>query len=112
MTVASVPMIATTSCLDGFSPAPDMTVKADRIEGRIMANARLMQQTLARSTSSFARDITKADDHALRIASRAGVKLEKITGCPTTSPAALKAERITFSHRAENRPSASKCRTH
>ena len=74
ITVASTPIIGNYQLpsLD-FLQLPDTTVKPTESKEELMANARLMQQTLAQFDIEVALgDITKGpDDHALRIASRA-----------------------------------------
>jgi hypothetical protein len=75
---------------------PDLTVKPTETKEELMANARLMVQTLAQFGIEVAPgDITKGPTiTALRIASGPGVKLEKIAGLTNNIAAALKAERI------------------
>src|SRR6202030_954056 len=97
MTVASVPMIGNYQLPSmDFLQHPDMTVKPTESKEELMANARLMQQTLAQFDIEVSLgDITKGPTstcYELRPAP--GVKLEKITALSNNIAAALKAERI------------------
>jgi len=97
MTVASVPMIGNYQLpsLD-FLQMPDMTVKPTESKEELMANARLMQQTLAQFDIEVSLgDITKGPTITrYELHPAPGVKLEKISGLTNNIAAALKAERI------------------
>jgi S-DNA-T family DNA segregation ATPase FtsK/SpoIIIE len=75
---------------------PDMTVKPTESKEELMANARLMQQTLAQFDIDVALgDITKGPTITrYELHPAPGVKLEKIAGLTNNIAAALKAERI------------------
>jgi S-DNA-T family DNA segregation ATPase FtsK/SpoIIIE len=97
MTVASVPMIGNYQLppMD-FLQLPDMTVKPTESKEELMANARLMQQTLAQFDIEVSLgDITKGPTITrYELHPAPGVKLEKITALTNNIAAALKAERI------------------
>jgi S-DNA-T family DNA segregation ATPase FtsK/SpoIIIE len=97
MTVASVPMIGNYQLpsLD-FLQHPDLTVKPTESKEELMANARLMQQTLAQFDIEVSLgDITKGPTITrYELHPAPGVKLEKITALSNNIAAALKAERI------------------
>jgi S-DNA-T family DNA segregation ATPase FtsK/SpoIIIE len=97
MTVASVPMIGNYQLpsLD-FLQHADMTVKPTESKEELMANARLMQQTLAQFDIEVSLgDITKGPTITrYELHPAPGVKLEKITALTNNIAAALKAERI------------------
>jgi len=97
MTVASVPMIGNYQLpsLD-FLQHADMTVKPTESKEELMANARLMQQTLAQFDIEVSLgDITKGPTITrYELHPAPGVKLEKITALSNNIAAALKAERI------------------
>jgi S-DNA-T family DNA segregation ATPase FtsK/SpoIIIE len=97
MTVASVPMIGNYQRppLD-FLQMPDLTVKPTESKEELMANARLMQQTLAQFDIEVSLgDITKGPTITrYELHPAPGVKLEKISGLSNNIAAALKAERI------------------
>jgi S-DNA-T family DNA segregation ATPase FtsK/SpoIIIE len=80
----------------GFSPIPDTTVKPTESKEELMANARLMQQTLAQFDIEVSLgDITKGPTITrYELHPAPGVKLEKITALSNNIAAALKAERI------------------
>ncbi len=75
---------------------PDMTVKPTESKEELMANARLMQQTLAQFDIDVALgDITKGPTITrYELHPAPGVKLEKIAGLSNNIAAVLKAERI------------------
>ncbi len=75
---------------------PDLTVKPTESKEELMANARLMQQTLQQFGISVSLgDITKGPTITrYELHPAPGVKLEKITGLTNNIAAALKAERI------------------
>ena len=79
-----------------FSSIPDMTVKPTESKEELMANARLMQQTLAQFDIEVSLgDITKGPTITrYELHPAPGVKLEKITALSNNIAAALKAERI------------------
>ncbi len=81
--------------LDLLTP-PDLTVKPTESKEELMANARLMQQTLAQFDIEVALgDITKGPTITrYELHPAPGVKLEKITALANNIAAALKAERI------------------
>ena len=97
MTVASVPMIGNYQLpsLD-FLQHADMTIKPTESKEELMANARLMQQTLAQFDIEVSLgDITKGPTITrYELHPAPGVKLEKITALTNNIAAALKAERI------------------
>ncbi|MFM1768284.1 MAG: hypothetical protein RJA22_813 [Verrucomicrobiota bacterium] len=79
-----------------FLQLPDMTVKPTETREDMMANARLMQQTLAQFDIDVQLgDITKGPTITrYELHPAPGVKLEKIAGLNNNIAAALKAERI------------------
>ncbi|MGH7941735.1 MAG: DNA translocase FtsK 4TM domain-containing protein, partial [Limisphaerales bacterium] len=79
-----------------FLQLPDMTVKPTESREELMANARLMQQTLAQFDIEVSLgDITKGPTITrYELHPAPGVKLEKITALSNNIAAALKAERI------------------
>lgn len=79
-----------------FLQLPDLTVKPTESREELMANARLMQQTLAQFDIDVSLgDITKGPTITrYELHPAPGVKLEKITGLSNNIAAALKAERI------------------
>jgi S-DNA-T family DNA segregation ATPase FtsK/SpoIIIE len=95
--VASTPMIGNYQLpsLD-FLQHPDMTAKPTESKEELMANARLMQQTLAQFDIEVSLgDITKGPTITrYELHPAPGVKLEKITALSNNIAAALKAERI------------------
>jgi S-DNA-T family DNA segregation ATPase FtsK/SpoIIIE len=97
MTVASVPMIGNYQLppMD-FLQHADMTVKPTESKEELMANARLMQQTLAQFDIEVSLgDITKGPTITrYELHPAPGVKLEKIQNLSNNLAAALKAERI------------------
>ena len=97
ITVASTPMIGNYQLptLD-FLQQPDINVKPTESREELMANARLMQQTLAQFDIEVALgDITKGPTITrYELHPAPGVKLEKITALNNNIAAALKAERI------------------
>ena len=97
MTVASVPMIGNYQLppLD-FLQHPDLTVKPTESKEELMANARLMQQTLAQFDIDVSLgDITKGPTITrYELHPAPGVKLEKIQNLSNNLAAALRAERI------------------
>jgi len=97
ITVASTPLIGNYQLpsLD-FLQHPDPTVKPTESKEELMANARLMQQTLAQFDIDVSLgDITKGPTITrYELHPAPGVKLEKITGLSNNIAAALKAERI------------------
>jgi S-DNA-T family DNA segregation ATPase FtsK/SpoIIIE len=97
ITVASTPMIGNYQLphLD-FLQHPDPTLKPTESKEELMANARLMQQTLAQFDIEVALgDITKGPTITrYELHPAPGVKLEKITALSNNIAAALKAERI------------------
>jgi len=97
MTVASVPMIGNYQLPSmDFLQHADMTVKPTESKEELMANARLMQQTLAQFGIEVSLgDITKGPTITrYELHPAPGVKLEKITALSNNIAAALKAERI------------------
>jgi S-DNA-T family DNA segregation ATPase FtsK/SpoIIIE len=97
MTVASVPMIGNYQLPSmDFLQHPDLTVKPTESKEELMANARLMQQTLAQFDIEVSLgDITKGPTITrYELHPAPGVKLEKIQGLGNNLAAALKAERI------------------
>ncbi|MCX6893988.1 MAG: DNA translocase FtsK [Verrucomicrobia bacterium] len=97
ITVAHTPMIGNYQIppLD-FLQHPDMTVKPTESKEELMANARLMQQTLQQFDIEVQLgDITKGPTITrYELHPEPGVKLEKITALSNNIAAALKAERI------------------
>ena len=97
ITVASTPMIGNYQLppLD-FLQHPDVTIKPTESKEELMANARLMQQTLAQFDIEVSLgDITKGPTITrYELHPAPGVKLEKITALNNNLAAALKAERI------------------
>ena len=97
LTVASTPIIGNYQLppLD-FLQHPDLTVKPTESKDELMANARLMQQTLAQFDIEVSLgDITKGPTITrYELHPAPGVKLEKITALSNNIAAALKAERI------------------
>ena len=79
-----------------FLQHPDMTIKPTESKEELMANARLMQQTLAQFDIEVSLgDITKGPTITrYELHPAPGVKLEKITALSNNIAAALKAERI------------------
>jgi S-DNA-T family DNA segregation ATPase FtsK/SpoIIIE len=97
MTVASVPMIGNYQLPSmDFLQHADMTAKPTESKEELMANARLMQQTLAQFDIEVSLgDITKGPTITrYELHPAPGVKLEKITALSNNIAAALKAERI------------------
>jgi S-DNA-T family DNA segregation ATPase FtsK/SpoIIIE len=97
ITVASTPLIGNYNLpLMDFLQHPDMTVKPTESKEELMANARLMQQTLAQFDIEVSLgDITKGPTITrYELHPAPGVKLEKITSLSNNMAAALKAERI------------------
>jgi S-DNA-T family DNA segregation ATPase FtsK/SpoIIIE len=97
ITVAQTPMIGNYQLppLD-FLQHPDMTVKPTESKEELMANARLMQQTLAQFDIEVQLgDITKGPTITrYELHPAPGVKLEKIAALSNNIAAVLKAERI------------------
>ncbi len=97
ITVAQTPMIGNYQLpsLD-FLQHPDMTVKPTESKEELMANARLMQQTLAQFDIEVQLgDITKGPTITrYELHPAPGVKLEKIAALNNNIAAVLKAERI------------------
>ncbi|MGH7989773.1 MAG: DNA translocase FtsK 4TM domain-containing protein, partial [Limisphaerales bacterium] len=97
ITVAQTPMIGNYQLpsLD-FLQHPDMTAKPTESKEELMANARLMQQTLAQFDIEVSLgDITKGPTITrYELHPAPGVKLEKISALSNNIAAALKAERI------------------
>ncbi|HEU5395833.1 MAG TPA: DNA translocase FtsK, partial [Verrucomicrobiae bacterium] len=97
ITVAQTPLIGNYQLpsLD-FLQQPDLTIKPTESKEELMANARLMQQTLAQFDIDVSLgDITKGPTITrYELHPAPGVKLEKITGLSNNIAAALKAERI------------------
>jgi len=97
ITVAATPMIGNYQLppLD-FLHHPDTTVKPSETKEELMANAKLMQQTLAQFEIEVSLgDITKGPTITrYELHPAPGVKLEKITALSNNLAAALKAERI------------------
>jgi S-DNA-T family DNA segregation ATPase FtsK/SpoIIIE len=97
ITVAATPMIGNYQLppLD-FLQHPDPTIKPTESKEELMANARLMQQTLAQFDIEVALgDITKGPTITrYELHPAPGVKLEKITALNNNLAAALKAERL------------------
>jgi S-DNA-T family DNA segregation ATPase FtsK/SpoIIIE len=97
ITVAATPIIGNYHLppLD-FLQHPDLTAKPTESKEELMANARLMQQTLAQFEIEVSLgDITKGPTITrYELHPAPGVKLEKITALSNNIAAALKAERI------------------
>ena len=97
LTVASTPIIGNYQLppMD-FLQHADMTAKPTESKEELMANARLMQQTLAQFDIEVSLgDITKGPTITrYELHPAPGVKLEKITALSNNIAAALKAERI------------------
>jgi len=97
ISVASTPLIGNYQLppMD-FLQMPDMTVKPTESKEELMANARLMQQTLAQFDIEVQLgDITKGPTITrYELHPAPGVKLEKITALSNNIAAVLKAERI------------------
>ncbi len=97
LTVAASPIIGNYQLppLD-FLAHPDLTVKPTESKEELMANARLMQQTLAQFEIEVSLgDITKGPTITrYEFHPAPGVKLEKITALSNNIAAAVKAERI------------------
>jgi S-DNA-T family DNA segregation ATPase FtsK/SpoIIIE len=97
ITVASTPLIGNYQLppMD-FLQHPDMTAKPTESKEELMANARLMQQTLAQFGIEVSLgDITKGPTITrYELHPAPGVKLEKIQSLSNNLAAALKAERI------------------
>ncbi|HLX95723.1 MAG TPA: DNA translocase FtsK [Verrucomicrobiae bacterium] len=97
LTVAATPIIGNYQLppLD-FLQHPDTTLKPTESKEELMANARLMQQTLAQFDIEVSLgDITKGPTITrYELHPAPGVKLEKITALSNNIAAALKAERI------------------
>jgi len=97
ITVASTPMIGNYQLPShDFLQHPDPNVKPTESKEELMANARLMQQTLAQFDIEVSLgDITKGPTITrYELHPAPGVKLEKITALNNNIAAALKAERI------------------
>jgi S-DNA-T family DNA segregation ATPase FtsK/SpoIIIE len=97
ITVASTPMIGNYQLPSmDFLQHADLTVKPTESKEELMANARLMQQTLAQFDIEVSLgDITKGPTITrYELHPAPGVKLEKITALSNNIAAALKAERI------------------
>ncbi len=97
LTVAATPIIGNYQLppLD-FLQYPDLTVKPTESKEELMANARLLQQTLAQFEIEVSLgDITKGPTITrYEFHPAPGVKLEKITALSNNIAAAVKAERI------------------
>ena len=97
ITVASTPLIGNYQLPSvEFLQHPDATIKPTESKEELMANARLMQQTLAQFDIEVSLgDITKGPTITrYELHPAPGVKLEKITALNNNIAAALKAERI------------------
>jgi S-DNA-T family DNA segregation ATPase FtsK/SpoIIIE len=97
ITVASTPMIGNYQLPSiDFLQHPDPNIKPTESKEELMANARLMQQTLAQFDIEVSLgDITKGPTITrYELHPAPGVKLEKITALNNNIAAALKAERI------------------
>jgi DNA segregation ATPase FtsK/SpoIIIE, S-DNA-T family len=97
LAVASTPLIGNYQLPPmSFLQHADMTVKPTESKEELMANARLMQQTLAQFDIEVSLgDITKGPTITrYELHPAPGVKLEKITALSNNIAAALKAERI------------------
>jgi len=112
--VASTPMIGNYQLptID-FLQTPDPTIRPTESKEELMANARLMQQTLAQFDIEVALgDITKGPTITrYELHPAPGVKLEKITGLSNNIAAALKAERIHILAPVRQSSVASRCQT-
>jgi S-DNA-T family DNA segregation ATPase FtsK/SpoIIIE len=88
--------VAATPKIGNFLQMPDATLKPTETKEELMANARLMQQTLAQFDIEVSPgDITKGPTITrYELHPAPGVKLEKIVGLSNNIAAALKAERI------------------
>jgi S-DNA-T family DNA segregation ATPase FtsK/SpoIIIE len=97
ITVASTPLIGNYQLPSiDFLQQPDLTLKPTESKEDLMANARLMQQTLAQFDIEVALgDITKGPTITrYELHPAPGVKLEKISALNNNIAAVLKAERI------------------
>ncbi len=97
ITVASTPMIGNYQLPSiDLLHHPDLTIKPTETKEELMANARLMVQTLAQFGIEVAPgDITKGPTITrYELHPAPGVKLEKIAGLTNNIAAALKAERL------------------
>ncbi|HEY3761908.1 MAG TPA: DNA translocase FtsK [Verrucomicrobiae bacterium] len=97
ITVAQTPLIGNYQLPSmDFLQLPDLTIKPTETKEDLMANARLMQQTLAQFDIEVSLgDITKGPTITrYELHPAPGVKLEKITALSNNIAAALKAERI------------------
>jgi S-DNA-T family DNA segregation ATPase FtsK/SpoIIIE len=97
ITVASTPIIGNYQLPSmDFLQHPDVTLKPTESKEELMANARLMQQTLAQFDIDVSLgDITKGPTITrYELHPAPGVKLEKIVALSNNIAAALKAERI------------------
>jgi S-DNA-T family DNA segregation ATPase FtsK/SpoIIIE len=97
ITVASTPLIGNYQLPSiEFLQHPDSTLKPTESKEELMANARLMQQTLAQFDIDVSLgDITKGPTITrYELHPAPGVKMEKITALNNNIAAALKAERI------------------
>jgi len=97
ITVASTPMIGNYQLpMMDFLQLPDLTLKPTESKEELLANARLMQQTLAQFDIPVELgDITKGPTITrYELHPAPGVKLEKIQALNNNLAAALKAERI------------------
>ncbi len=97
ITVASTPLIGNYQLPPmEFLQHPDMTAKPTESKEELMANARMMQQTLAQFGIEVSLgDITKGPTNTrYELLPAPGVKLEKIQNLSNNLAAALKAERI------------------
>jgi S-DNA-T family DNA segregation ATPase FtsK/SpoIIIE len=97
ITVASTPMIGNYQLPSiDFLQHPDLMIKPTESKEELMANARLMQQTLAQFDIEVSLgDITKGPTITrYELHPAPGVKLEKISALSNNIAAALKAERI------------------
>jgi len=97
ITVAQTPMIGNYQLPSHeFLQLPDLTAKPTESKEELMANARLMQQTLGQFDIDVSLgDITKGPTITrYELHPAPGVKLEKITALSNNIAAALKAERI------------------
>ena len=97
ITVAQTPMIGNYQLPShDFLQLPDLTAKPTESKEELMANARLMQQTLGQFDIDVSLgDITKGPTITrYELHPAPGVKLEKITALSNNIAAALKAERI------------------
>ena len=97
ITVAATPVIGNYQLPSfDFLQHPDMTVKATESKEELMANARLMQQTLAQFDIEVQMgDITKGPTITrYELHPAPGVRMERIAALTNNIAAALKAERI------------------